>query len=69
MKNIDSKTRIFTALSHKAPDRAPISYAASPSAHKALKKHLRIDDNAIPPDTPCANIMAFYDTCLAYKYK
>ena len=37
--------RVFTAMSHQAPDRPPINYIATPEVHACLKKHLGMEDD------------------------
>ena len=37
--------RIMSTVRYERPDRPAIDYAATPEAHAALKKHLRIEDD------------------------
>ena len=39
------RTRIGLALDHKAPDRIPIGYVATPEVNENLKKFLNIKDD------------------------
>ena len=37
--------RVITTISHRAPDRPPINYVATPEVNAHLKKHLGMDDD------------------------